>query len=420
MFPSSAATPLVDGSVIGRDESCHTVLVGQEISRRHAEFRVNGPLVAISDLGSRNGVHINGTRREVSPLMEGDVLRCGEWVGIVTDQESADFTEIAPGWFGGPTLLAAIEPARRASADLPLVIQGETGTGKEGMARAVHAWSQRPGAFIAVNCATLPVHLAESELFGYKKGAFTGADKASIGLFRAAHGGTLFLDEVQELPADVQPKLLRVLEQREVLPIGEIKPVPIDVRVLVATQKALAKATTEGRFRADLHARLDGLTVVLPPLRARREDIAPLFLWQLRHYSPGPIPAIEAKLVEALCVYNWPLNVRELVQLVRRLVSVNSHEMILRQRHLPEQFVRRADKQELFGGESDNRPSEPAKRDWRPTNDGADFEALVSALSKHRGSVARAASAIGISRPRAYRLLAAHPEFSLDDARKRK
>ena len=211
-----------------------------------------------------------------------------------------------------------------------------------------------------------------------------------------------------------------MLEQHEVLPIGEIKPVPVNVRVVVATQKALAKATTEGRFRVHFHARLDGLTVVLPPLRARREDIVPSFLWQLRHYSPGPIPAIEAKLVEALCVYNWPLNVRELVQLVRRLVSVNSHEMILRQRHLPEQFVGRAGKQELLGGESDNRPSEPAKRDWRPTSDEGDFEALVSALSKHRGSVARAATAIGISRPRAYRLLAAHPEFSLDDERKRK
>ncbi len=174
----------------------------------------------------------------------------------------------------------------------------------------------------------LPVHLAESELFGHKKGAFTGADKASPGLFRAAHQGTLFLDEIQELPASIQPKLLRVLEQREVLPLGEVMPVPIDVRTVVATQSSLAKASLEGRFRADLHARLDGLTVTLPPLRARREDIVPLFLQQLNQNSPGPATAIEPKFAEALCIYDWPLNVRELVQLVRRLVSVNAHEPI--------------------------------------------------------------------------------------------
>ncbi len=420
MFPSSAVTPLDDRHVIGRDDSCQTVLVGQEISRRHAELRVNGPLIAISDLGSRNGVHINGTRREAAPLKKGDVLRCGEWVGIVTDQEPAEFTEVAPGWYGGSTLLAAIEPVRRASTDLTLVIQGETGTGKEGMARAVHAWSQRPGAFIAINCATLPMHLAESELFGYRKGAFTGAEKASIGLFRAANRGTLFLDEVQELPPAVQPKLLRALEQREVLPIGEVTPVPIDVRIVVATQEALTKAAKEGRFRADLHARLDGLTVVLPPLRARREDIIPLFLWQLQQCSQGPIPAIEAKLIESLCLYDWPLNVRELMQLVRRLVSVNSHELILRQRYLPERFPGRGHGHETSEDEANNRPSEPARRDWRPTNDERDFEALVSSLGKHDGRVARAASAIGISRARAYRLLAAHPEYSLDDPRSRK
>jgi len=410
----------VDGHVIGRDSSCETVLAGQEISRRHAEFRVNGPLIAINDLGSRNGVHINATRRDAAPLTKGDGLRCGESVGIVTDQAPGEFTEITPGWFGGPTLLTAIEPARRASADLPLVIQGETGTGKEGMARAIHAWSQRPGAFIAVNCATLPLHLAESELFGYKKGAFTGADRASAGLFRAAHAGTLFLDEVQELPATIQPKLLRVLEQHEVLPIGETKPVPIDARVVVATQEALGKAVAEGRFRADLHARLDGLTVVMPPLRMRRTDIVPLFLWQLRQHSYATLPTVEASLIESLCLYDWPLNVRELVHLVRRLVSVNAHEPVLSRRHLPEQFLgSRSDPDPVSSGIS-NRPSEPVPRDRRPASDEGDFNALVNALGKHGGSVTRAATAIGISRPRAYRLLSAHPEFSLQDSRKQK
>lgn len=420
VFPDSAVTLVSDRHVIGRDESCQTVLVGQEVSRRHAELRVEGPLVAITDLGSRNGVHVNGARREAAPLVKGDVLRCGEWIGVVTEGDPRDFTEIAPGWFGGMTLLSAVESARRASSSLPLVIQGETGTGKEGLARAVHAWSQRSGAFVAVNCAALPVHLAESELFGHKKGAFTGADRASPGLFRAAHQGTLFLDEIQELPASIQPKLLRALEQREVLPIGEVTPVPVDVRTVVATQESLAKAVANGRFRADLQARLDGLTVVLPPLRMRREDIVPLFLWQLQHDAQGTVPAIEPKLIQSLCLYHWPLNVRELVQLVRRLVSVNGHEPLLRLSHLPEQFLGGSRDQGSLDEQSDRRPSQPAKRDWRPTSDEGDFEALVIALRNHGGSVARAAASISIGRARAYRLLSAHPEFSLEDARQGK
>jgi len=420
VFPGVAVTVVSNQHVIGRDGSCQTVLDGQEISRRHAEFRIGGPIVAITDLGSRNGVFVNGTRCQSSPLVKGDVLRCGEWVGVVVEGEPCDFAELAPGWYGGSTLRRAIEPAQRASADLPMVIQGATGTGKEGLARAIHRWSGRSGAFIAVNCAALPVHLAESELFGHKKGAFTGAEKASPGLFRAAHQGTLFLDEIQELPASIQPKLLRVLEQREVLPIGEVMPVPVDVRTVVATQTSLAKAAIEGRFRPDLHARLDGLTLVLPPLRARREDIVPLFLQQLSQNSPGRTTALEPKFVEALCIYDWPLNVRELVQLVRRLASVNAHEPILRTRHLPEPFMAHCRTHEPSSDSVDRRPSEPVKRDWRPTSDESEFEALVAALRNNQGSVARAAAALGVSRARAYRLLSAHPEFSLDDARAEK
>ncbi len=420
VFPRPAVTIVSNRHVIGRDDDCQTVLTGQEISRRHAELRVEGLLVAITDLGSRNGIYVNATRREAAPLVNGDVLRCGEWVGVVAEGEPGEFGEIAPGWFGGATLRSAVEPARRASADLPLVIQGETGTGKEGLARAVHSWSGRGGAFIAVNCATLPVHLAESELFGHKKGAFTGAERASPGLFRAAHRGTLFLDEIQELPASIQPKLLRVLEQHEVLPIGEVIPVPVDVRTVVATQESLAKAVMEGRFRADLQARLDGMTLILPSLRMRREDVVPLFLRLLGQYSNGTLPSIEPKFIESLCLHGWPLNVRELVQLVRRLVSVNGHEPQWRLRHLPDHFPGNSPNQGTASTAPDRRPSQPVKRDWRPTGDEGDFEALVVALSKHDGSVGRAAAAIGISRARAYRLLSAHPEFSLDNARQGK
>src|SRR5262249_14740392 len=151
--------------------------------------------------------------------------------------------EVAPGLWGGAALEAAMEPLRRAAAsDLPVVLEGETGTGKEVVARTLHGWSGRPGQMLAVNCAALPEGLAEAELFGYRRGAFTGADRASPGFFRSAESGTLLLDEVSDLPLPIQAKLLRVLEQREVQPLGEVRPLPVDVRLVVAGQQSLAKA----------------------------------------------------------------------------------------------------------------------------------------------------------------------------------
>lgn len=410
-------TQLSRQHVVGRDDSCDTVLSGDEISRRHAELRMDGPVVAIRDLESRNGVFVNGARRADAPLGLGDVVRCGEWIGVVVREgaASAGFREIAPGWHGGATLFSAVEPARRMAADLSIIIQGETGTGKEGTARALHSWSGRPGPFVAVNCAALPAELAEAELFGYRKGAFTGAGAASPGLFRAAHGGSLFLDEILDLPIGLQPKLLRVLEERQVRALGETRDVSVDVRVMAATQEPLAAAVTERRFRADLHARLDGLTVVLPPLRERREDIAPLFLGFLREHAGGRPPQVEAKLVEALCLYDWPLNVRELLLLARRLLGVHGHEPVLKKTHLPDRLLARP----TDGAPSvDSAAAPEVKRAWRKTDDEGEFEALINALRGHGGSVARAASALGMGRARAYRLLSAHPDFSLDDLRR--
>jgi transcriptional regulator with PAS, ATPase and Fis domain len=412
VFPSALATAISDRQLIGREESCDVVLRGTETSRRHAELWVDGPVVAIRDLQSRNGVFVNGARRADAPLVCGDVLRVGEWVGVAV-AGAPSFAAIAPGWYGGATLAAAVADARLMATDLAIVVQGETGTGKEGAARAIHDWSDRRGPFVAVNCAALPPHLAEAELFGHRKGAFTGADKASPGLFRAAHQGTIFLDEILELQPPVQAKLLRVLEQREVLPIGETAPVPVDLRVVAATQEPLAAAVADRRFRADLQARLDGLTVVLPPLRARREDIVPLFLQLARQHGGGRLPAIEARLAEALCLYDWPLNVRELLLVARRLLGVHGHQPLLKRSHLPERILAQASG-ESTGAEAAPGPS---PRPWRKTDDQAEFEALVAALRQQGGSVARAAAAIGVNRARAYRLLSAHPDFSLDELR---
>ena len=412
VFPWPLATAVPSGTrVVGRDPECDTVLDGTEISRRHAELRVDGPLLVVRDLGSSNGVFVNGVRTADAPLGPGDVVRCGEWLGVaVADVEAEGVQEIAPGWWGGPALRAAIAPARAAGTDLCVVIQGETGTGKEGLASALHAWRKRPGRLVAVNCAALPGHLAEAELFGYRRGAFTGADRASPGVFRAADGGTLFLDEVLELPADVQPKLLRALQEREVQGLGETAPVAVDVALVAAAQVPLADAVRAGRFRPDLQARLDGLTVVLPPLRERRDDIAPLFREFVRAHAGGRPPELDPKLVEALTLYDWPLNVRELLGLARKLLLTHGQERVLKRSHLPEPYA--GAKGAPAADAPDPKPRfDPSVR--RPTDDAAEWTALVAALRAHGNRVAKAAAAIGVSRQRAYRLLQAHPEFAL-------
>jgi len=406
-------TRLVGRPTVGRDPTCDTILVGTEASRRHAQLAADGPLVSIRDLGSRNGVYINGRRVDHAPLARGDVLRCGEWIGLlVAEPNGGGFEQIGPGWWGGAALRDAVAPARHLPPDVPVVIQGETGTGKEGMAAFVHSESGRRGPLVAVNCAALPSELAEAELFGYRKGAFTGAHESSVGLFRAAEGGSIFLDEILDLPLPLQAKLLRVIESRTVRGLGETRDVPIDVRVIAATQESLRSAAAERRFRSDLHARLDGLTIVLPPLRERREDVAPLFLEFIRGRAGGEPPAVEAKLVEALCLHDWPLNVRELAQLARRLVGLHGASGLLRRSHLPETL------RSAGGDEAPPAAASAAATPRRKTDDEAEFEAFVGALRANGGSVARAAAALGISRARAYRLLTARPDFSLDEVRK--
>ena len=258
--------------VIGRDPACAIRLEGNDVSRRHAAIRrpTAESAPSISDLGSRNGIRVNGCVVPSAEIVCGDVVRVGGWVGVVAAAPST-FGEIAPGLLGGAVLQKAVAPLLQvAPSSLTMVLEGETGTGKEIVTRSVHAWSGRTGPLVAVNCAALPEGLAEGELFGYRRGAFTGADRASPGFFRSAQGGTLLLDEVSDLPLPLQAKLLRVLQEGEVQPLGETRPVPVDVRIVVASQQPLMDAVREGRFRADLLARLDGITVRLPPLRQRK------------------------------------------------------------------------------------------------------------------------------------------------------
>jgi transcriptional regulator of acetoin/glycerol metabolism len=410
--PRTGLSLLEDGHLFGRLSSCDSVLDSAEVSRKHARIARRGLVPILADLESRNGIYVNGVRERERAIGPDDVVRIGDWVGVVVEVRADEprhfqLAELYPGWYGGRQLAEISDSVRRvAKTRLPVVVQGETGTGKEGVARALHAFSERPGALVAVDCGALPEQLAEGALFGYRKGAFTGADRAHDGYFCAAERGTLFLDEISNLSLSLQMKLLRVLESGEVVPLGHSQPRSVDVRVVCAAQDSLPEAVERGAFRADLLARLDGLTVVLPPLRERREDIVPLFETLLAERLAERTRELEPRFVEALLRYEWPLNVRELVRLVERLVALHGSDSTLRRSMLPERMIEPA------------RPSIRATATRARTDDPEEFERLLAALRESGGNLAKAASAIGVTRARAYRLIQAHPEFDLTPLRK--
>jgi DNA-binding NtrC family response regulator len=399
VWPRSRVDPLQGGRLgIGRDEAAQLRLDGAGVSRHHAELYRQGPLYVLRDLGSTNGTWLGGRRIEHAPVSPGSVLRVGEWVGVFTQrpEHAAQFGELSPDLFGGPELAEVLAPLKRAAlSTLPVLLIGETGTGKERFARAAHHFSGRSGPFLALNCAALPEQLAEAELFGYRRGAFTGADRASPGYFRAAHGGTLFLDEMPELSPALQAKLLRVLEDGQVMGLGESASVSVDVRIVSASQRPLRELVAAGQLRQDLAARLSGLQLKIPPLASRRADVPRLFSQFLEGQSGGRPPAVEARLIEALCLHDWPENVRELEILTRRLLAVHGHEPSLRRQHLPTEL---AALNEDSG--ASRLPSSPpqGRREH-------DLARLNKELENNGGNVKAAAEALGISRQRVYRLL---------------
>jgi transcriptional regulator with PAS, ATPase and Fis domain len=221
-----------------------------------------------------------------------------------------------------------IETAKRfAAVDSNVLIEGETGTGKELFAQSIHsASSRRDHPFVAINCAALPEHLLESELFGYAAGSFTGASKdGKKGLFELAHNGTLFLDEISEMPLSFQGKLLRALQEREILRIGDDKIIPIDVRIISATNRNLGEMAKSGRFREEIYYRLDILEILIPPLRKRLNDILPLFSLFLQRYSDKfnkSLPAMSLEGEKILQAHPWRGNVRELKNMAERVVAM--------------------------------------------------------------------------------------------------
>jgi transcriptional regulator with PAS, ATPase and Fis domain len=317
-----------------------------------------------------------------------------------------------------------------------VVLVGETGTGKELFARALHSLSRRLGPWVAINCAAIPEQLAEAELFGYRKGAFSGAINDAPGHFRAAKGGTLFLDEVVELSPAVQAKVLRALESHSVTPLGQSQPVPTDVRIVCAAQSPLADAVERGALRADLYARLRGAEIVLPPLRARREEIAQHFLGALREATGGRQPLVAPDVIERLCLYDWPMNVRQLLQAARQVAVFAGNARHVGMEHLPPEITiqrrsrdaaRGGDEgatQAQAGGAAKRRPRVAAQasraeehRRAVDRRDETDRERLRAALRVEQGNVSLAARRIGISRQRAYRIMTSMPELDLDELR---
>jgi DNA-binding NtrC family response regulator len=404
-----------DELVVGRDADCDVTLDAALISRRHARLRRTGSSWFIEDLGSRNGVSLNGELVKQAALTKGAVIRIGEFIGMILDfrqDEDPVYSLLDEDFFGGPdlrNLLGQLEVA--GASDLPAVLEGPTGTGKEQFARAIHRRSGRTGPFLAINCAVYQPANAAAELFGYRKGAFTGAERANPGLVRAAEGGTLLLDEVTDLPLEVQAQLLRVIENHELIPLGEAQTVSVNVRFLAATQDPLSVAVGAGRFRADLRARLEGLRITMPPLAARRGDVPFLFLHLLRKHSSGRLPLADARVLERLCRHDWPLNVREMVSFVRRLASAYPGAKTLSLSQVVRQFPELDESGERSVRASSTQPSgtPPAGRERRRADPRAftaeEIEALRAAVERHQGNVASAAAELGMSRQRAYRLL---------------
>jgi DNA-binding NtrC family response regulator len=231
---------------------------------------------------------------------------------------------------------------RSADSSATVLITGPSGVGKELVAKAFHQNSSRSKAnFITVNCAAIPADLLESELFGYVKGAFTGAEESRKGKFLSADGGTILLDEVGDMSLPLQAKMLRVLQEREVYPVGAVAPVKVDVRVLAATNRDLVSDVNEGRFREDLYHRLNVVHVSLPPLSARKDDIPLLVNHFLRVDAKGrgePAKTMAGSAIDILCAYNWPGNVRELENCVRRALLMAPGKVITPD-HLPPELL---------------------------------------------------------------------------------
>ncbi len=381
------------------------LLCGEGMDRPVAEALAQGRATA----ASLPRIGLDGEPRSLrvraTPLDEGAgwLLIMSEEVDVTVDVTGGALGEGACERWGmltrSPTMKALFRDlAKVARRDVTVLVRGESGAGKELVAHAIHLASKRSkGPFRAINCAALPPTLLESELFGHVRGAFTGAVRDNPGHFRAADGGTLFLDEIGELPLELQAKLLRVLQERSVIPVGGRDPVPVDVRIVSATHRSLREEVAAGRFRADLMYRLRVVPLFLPPLRARREDVAPLverFLARLadderrvEHVSAGALRLLES--------YDWPGNVRELQNVVEHAFVMGDGPVLLESDLPPE----------LRGEESSAaRANVPPPMNAKTPEE----QRILRALERAGGHRGRAAASLGMSRSTLWRKIRAY------------
>ncbi len=380
-------------------------LTDPKVSGLHAELRLQADGYRLRDLGSTNGTHVRGVRVVDGFIAPGATIQIGK-SAIVFDP--LDESVSVPLWHESKLhgLLGASAPMRQlfdmisrfAQSDATVLIQGETGAGKEGVAEAIHLCSPRKdGPFIVLDCSAIPEQLFEDQIFGHEQGAFTGAGKATVGVFEAANGGTLFLDEIGELPLDVQSKLLRAVETRKVRRIGSTKVIASDVRIVAATNRDLATEVNRGTFRSDLFYRLSVAKLSVPALRERREDIPLLvehFLRQLTATIGSKDPRLPDDFAARAQRHAWPGNVRELRNAVERACLLPNH---------PTSGFDAAPKKEgTFGDVDIDVPFKVAKQ---RLVDEFDRKYLEQLLEAHDNNISAAARAAGIERMSIYKMI---------------
>ena len=404
-------------STLGRDAAADICLPVAAVSRIHAEILWNESHWLVRDLGSRNGILLDGHPVEQGVLERGSELRIGDAVVEFLDHDAADYLDYrVDGSVTGKGRLVknsdlvggyqmdriAAELSRVSHTNLSVVLLGESGTGKEVVARELHRVSSRKGAFHAVNCAAIPATLLESELFGYRRGAFSGADRDKPGLIRMADQGTLLLDEIGDMPLEAQAKLLRVLQSREVFPLGATSPEKVDIRVVCATHQDLQRLIQAEKFREDLYARLNEYQLRLPPLRDRKEDIYQLSLEFLRRHG-RPDLKLAFGFVLGLVSYDWPYNVRELEACIKRCIALGDGPSI-EEALLPEPIKELMSDYGRPLPQLERMTSAPVSEFARATRNLAPSDAeLRGLLEKHSGNVAAIGRELGKARMQVHR-----------------
>jgi transcriptional regulator with PAS, ATPase and Fis domain len=385
--------------VIGSGGGSDLVLADPTVSREHLHISLATNGVRLRDR-SKNGTRIGGIRINDVLVQTDTVLTLGATsiaLRLESDRLALPLSEqvtFGEAFGSAPImrhLFAVLEEA--AQTEMPVLLEGESGVGKDVLARAIHSRSARAkGPFVVVDCGTIPPNLIESELFGHVRGAFTGATEDRRGLLEEARGGTLFLDEVGELPLDMQPKLLRALDSKEIRPVGSRKPRIADVRVVSATNRRIAEKTRHGEFREDLYYRLAVVRVTVPPLRDRPEDVLPLATSFLRRARGDAHVEVPADLAAMLAEYSWPGNVRELRNVIERHAAFGDNGVALL-----------IDRTVAENGE--DLSSLPYHEARRIVLERFESEYVPRVLERANGVVARAAEHAELARPSFYRLL---------------